>query len=62
MKRLAVDVAVVGAGIAGLAAAAALHEADANLDIVLLEARDRMSNQPSTLPARLLTPKGGLVL
>lgn len=43
MERTNVDVVVIGAGVAGLAAARALH--DAGLELVVLEARERIGGR-----------------
>ena len=50
MKNLRTDVAIVGAGAAGLAAARTLH--DRGFDFVLLEARDRVGGRAFTLRAQ----------
>src|SRR3954447_20813820 len=49
MSRLHVDVAVVGAGFAGLSAASVLQSA--GVDIVVLEARDRVGGRAQTIEA-----------
>ena len=50
----AADVVVVGAGLAGLAAATRL--VDAGAEVVVLEARDRVGGRTLTLPAADGTP------
>jgi monoamine oxidase len=50
----ATDVVVVGAGLAGLAAASRL--VDAGAEVVVLEARDRVGGRTLTLPAADGTP------
>ncbi|MGH7714281.1 MAG: flavin monoamine oxidase family protein [Gemmatimonadaceae bacterium] len=45
MKRVDVDVAVVGAGVAGLAAAREMRRIDPRLALILLEARDRIGGR-----------------
>jgi monoamine oxidase len=50
----AADVVVVGAGLAGLAAASRL--VDAGAEVVVLEARERVGGRTLTLPAADGTP------
>lgn len=47
MERSTIEVAIVGAGVAGLEAARVLH--DANVDIAILEARERIGGRVFTM-------------
>src|SRR5947209_40343 len=47
VERTRVEVAIIGAGVAGLEAARVLHEA--NVDIAILEARERIGGRVFTM-------------